>query len=339
VLARPVAIKLPQAQQARHAETLDLFRAEARNAGAVSHPGIAQVYDYGDAGPGHPPYLVMELVDGPSLADLIAGGPLDPAQAMDVVAQTAAGLHAAHLAGLLRGTPLEVARAHRDRAVPPLPATVPPQMAALVTDLTAREPAARPGNAGEVAARAGRLRDRVSADTAMLRGADPDPLAVTLTALQLPPPPPARGLPWGGRLSSRAAMLAAAAAVVVGLFGFLLAGVLNSAPRGLAAVPSASAPPRTATAARMVEVNGGSLTGQPIGAVHRQLRQLGLVVRVSWQPSDQQPGGTVLSVQPGGLVPAGSTVTVTAALQAHRNGQGNDDGNGKGHGDGGDGGG
>src|SRR6266567_1162294 len=101
VLARPVAIKLPQPEHARHAETLERFRAEARNAGAVSHPGVAQVYDYGDAGPRHPPYLVMELVDGPSLADLIAGGPLDPARAMDVVAQTAAGLHAAHLAGLV----------------------------------------------------------------------------------------------------------------------------------------------------------------------------------------------------------------------------------------------
>jgi serine/threonine protein kinase len=43
----------------------------------------------------------MELVDGQSLAVLLAGGPLGPAHAMDVVSQTAAGLHAAHLAGLV----------------------------------------------------------------------------------------------------------------------------------------------------------------------------------------------------------------------------------------------
>ena len=63
------------------------------------HEGIARVYDYGEEGPPHPPFLVMELVDGPSLAGVLASGPVDPARAMDVVAQAAAGLQAAHLAG------------------------------------------------------------------------------------------------------------------------------------------------------------------------------------------------------------------------------------------------
>ena len=71
----------------------------ARMALAKSHPGIAQVYDYGEA---DPPFLVLELVDGPSLAGLLADGPLDPARVMDVVAQ-AAGLDAAHRAGLVHG--------------------------------------------------------------------------------------------------------------------------------------------------------------------------------------------------------------------------------------------
>ncbi len=416
VLARPVAIKLPQAEHAKHAETLDRFRAEARNAGAVSHPGVAQVYDYGDAGPRHPPYLVMELVDGPSLADLIAGGPLDPARAMDVVAQTAAGLHAAHLAGLVHrdikpgnlllnrdgqvkitdfgiahsagsspvtltgmvvgtpaylapervaggpatpasdlyalgivayeclagarpfsGTPLQVALAHRDGPVPPLPASVPPEMAALVTELTAMDPADRPGSAEEVSARAGRLRDRgsggSSGGTALLRGARPDPAAATLTELRLPAPRPARRWPLGGSAPfARAAGLAVIVAMAAGLFGFLLAGVLNAAPRR-PALPSTAATPRTAAAARTVEVNGRSLTGQPVGAVRSQLRQLGLVVRVSWQPSDQQATRTVLSVLPSGRVPVGSTVTVMAALQVSGHGDGH--GNGDGHGDGG----
>ena len=101
VLGRPVAVKLLQERYAGHAETLARFRAEARHAGALSHPGIAQVYDYGEAGLDGPPYLVLELVDGPSLAGVLAGGPLEPAVALDVVTQTAAGLAAAHAAGLV----------------------------------------------------------------------------------------------------------------------------------------------------------------------------------------------------------------------------------------------
>ena len=78
-----------------------LFRAEARHAGSFSYPGIVRIYDYGEKGPRHRPYLVMELVIGRSLARVLAFGPVEPARAMDVVAQTAAGLHAAHSAGLV----------------------------------------------------------------------------------------------------------------------------------------------------------------------------------------------------------------------------------------------
>jgi serine/threonine-protein kinase len=101
VLGRPVAVKLLQEGYAGHPRTLARFRAEARHAGSLTHPGIAQVYDYGEARPAGPPYLVLELVDGPSLAGVLAGGPLDPAAAMDVVAQVSAGLAAAHAAGLV----------------------------------------------------------------------------------------------------------------------------------------------------------------------------------------------------------------------------------------------
>jgi eukaryotic-like serine/threonine-protein kinase len=101
VLERPVAVKLLRGGYAQHPETLARFRAEARHAGSLSHPGIAQVYDYGEADLPHPPFLVLELVDGPSLAGLLADGPLNPARVMDVVAQAAAGLHAAHRAGLV----------------------------------------------------------------------------------------------------------------------------------------------------------------------------------------------------------------------------------------------
>ena len=50
VLGRPVAVKLLRAEYAQHREVLIRFRAEAKHAGSVSHPGIAQVYDYGEDG-------------------------------------------------------------------------------------------------------------------------------------------------------------------------------------------------------------------------------------------------------------------------------------------------
>jgi hypothetical protein len=100
-LARPVAVKLLRAEYAQDPETLARFRAEARHAGSLSHPGIARVYDYGEDEPGSPPYLVMELADGLSLAQVLANGPLTPARSLNVMAQTAAGLSAAHAAGLV----------------------------------------------------------------------------------------------------------------------------------------------------------------------------------------------------------------------------------------------
>ena len=103
LLARPIAVKLLRPEHAQDGEILARFRAEARFGGIVAHENIARIYDCDEPGPGHPPFLVMELVDGPALADALAGGPLDPARAMDVVAQAAAGLAAAHRAGLVHG--------------------------------------------------------------------------------------------------------------------------------------------------------------------------------------------------------------------------------------------
>ncbi len=101
VLERQVAVKILDAKYARDPEALARFRAEAQNAGCLTHVNVARVYDFGEPRDGDLPFLVMELVDGPTLADLLAEGPLDPARAMDVVAQAAAGLQAAHAAGLV----------------------------------------------------------------------------------------------------------------------------------------------------------------------------------------------------------------------------------------------
>ena len=96
-LDRTVAVKVLHAAYVQDAAALARFQAEARHAGSLAHENIARVYDYEP----HPPYLVMELVDGPSFAQVLTSGPMDPARAMDVVAQAAAGLQAAHGSGLV----------------------------------------------------------------------------------------------------------------------------------------------------------------------------------------------------------------------------------------------
>jgi eukaryotic-like serine/threonine-protein kinase len=372
------------------------------------------VYDYGEADPPYPPFLVLELVDGPSLAGLLAGKPLDPALVMDVVAQAAAGLQAAHRAGLVHrdikpgnllvgsdgvvkitdfgiahaawsapltstgtliGTPaylapervagaaatpasdlyslgvvayecltgappftgmaVEVALAHRDRPLPPLPAAVPGGVAALVTELTAKDPAARPASAGQVAARAARLRDAMTSGAALVSSSGRDTLPVTLAGMPLPGPAPAPRKPRArtGYLG-RVMALAAAGVIAATLAVVMLSG--PAAPQGHRPASAPSAAPRTANARRasassMVEVNGGSLAGQSVATVRRRLRELGLTVRVQWQPSNLQIPGTVLFVRPDGRVPAGSLVVVTAALQPHGHGNGHGKGHGHGH--------
>lgn len=68
------------------------------------------------------------------------------------------------------GEPLAVALAHLEQPLPPLPAWVPAEIAALVADLTAKDPLARPGSAAEVAQRADSLRKAVTGTAALPRG-------------------------------------------------------------------------------------------------------------------------------------------------------------------------
>ena len=67
---------------------------------------MAQVFDYGPGGAGCPPYLVMEFVDGPSLADILAAGPVTPAVALDLVATAASGM-AVRFAQLIAARPAD----------------------------------------------------------------------------------------------------------------------------------------------------------------------------------------------------------------------------------------
>src|SRR5215475_13339519 len=80
-LHRHVAIKvLPQAFETEAAR--QRFQREARAASALNHPNICAVYDVGEAA-GHP-FLVMELLEGATLRERIAGRPLDAGDAVAI---------------------------------------------------------------------------------------------------------------------------------------------------------------------------------------------------------------------------------------------------------------
>jgi hypothetical protein len=365
-LSKPVAVKLLHPGYTQRSEALARFRAEAQHAGGLSHENIAQVFDYVEPADGQPPYLVMELVDGPSLETVLAGGPLDDSRTMDIVAQAAAGLQAAHAAGMIhrdikpanlllapdgtvkitdfgiahtigsvpvtasgelvgtpgylaperamgeqatpasdlyslgmvayeclagtppfRGTALEVALAHRDRPLPPLPPTVNAGVCALVMWLAAKDPARRLNDAAEVAVWAGLLRDGVG-----------------VADLQMWPDQP--GQPHAAGLFQRRTVLAYACVAVTAVVIIVLASVI-----GFASTPGpvTAAPPSH---------GGGGVTAPPASSPART------PARSPGQPPAASP---VTQQGPGTVVPA---VAVANPVPGHGRGAGNGRGNGNG---------
>lgn len=100
VLDRDVAIKLLHAHLASDPAFLDRFRREARAAAALSHPNVVAVHDWGETEEG--PFLVLQLIDGPSLREVLRHRRrLHPEEVVSVLGPAAAGLGAAHAAGLV----------------------------------------------------------------------------------------------------------------------------------------------------------------------------------------------------------------------------------------------
>jgi serine/threonine-protein kinase len=403
VLERMVAVKLLRPEIADDPLARAMFLAEARSASRLSHPGIAQVYDYGDDSGADVPFLVMELVDGPSLADLLASGPLGAERTVQVIGQVAAALHTAHSAGVVHrdikpanlltgqdgqlkitdfgiasvvdststtapcsiaGTPAylaperaggasatpasdlyslgvvafecltgarpfsgpvaEVTAAHLWRPFPPLPASVPAEVGLLVGALTARDPALRPRSAREVADLATALHRGPASETAqpgqpatIWTAARPDTNEpVTLTDFTNQGAPGDRG----SRLRSTAAqgrkwrragtvwLAIASALIAVGLIGWRV-GLIEASGSPVTVArrpaPSASAPG--------VPVSSAALVGQPASNVLAVLQRLGLAPNLVGVATSADPPGTVLSVQPGGILAPGTVVTVTVA--------------------------
>jgi serine/threonine-protein kinase len=104
VLGRPVAVKVLTSDFADDPDFRRRIRDEARAAARLAHPHVSVVHDYGewaDANDAVMPYVVMELIDGPSLHEVLAAGPLPWPRAATIVAQVASGLAAAHARGLV----------------------------------------------------------------------------------------------------------------------------------------------------------------------------------------------------------------------------------------------
>jgi len=100
VIGRTVAIKILKDEYLGDPGFLERFRAEARHAALVNHEGIANVFDYGEEDGSA--YLVMELVPGEALSTVLEREKvLSTDRVLDIVAQTASALQAAHSAGLV----------------------------------------------------------------------------------------------------------------------------------------------------------------------------------------------------------------------------------------------
>jgi eukaryotic-like serine/threonine-protein kinase len=100
VLSRTVAIKVLLPQFARDAGFVARFRREAQAAARLNQPNIVGVFDTGADGDRQ--YIVMEFVEGRTLAEFLAGGrTLTPMQAVDLTQKVASALASAHAQGIV----------------------------------------------------------------------------------------------------------------------------------------------------------------------------------------------------------------------------------------------
>ena len=100
LLGREVAIKVLHDRYSRDRSFVERFRREAQAAANLTHPNIVALYDYGADGDTY--FIVMEFIEGRSLADIISEeGPLLPERAAEIASDVAKALERAHAGGLV----------------------------------------------------------------------------------------------------------------------------------------------------------------------------------------------------------------------------------------------
>jgi serine/threonine-protein kinase len=100
LLGRRVAIKVLAANLARDPQFVVRFQREARAAASLSHTNVVSVFDTGSDGDRH--YIVMEYIEGETLAEVILGeAPLDSARAITIASAVCEALAVAHAAGMV----------------------------------------------------------------------------------------------------------------------------------------------------------------------------------------------------------------------------------------------
>ena len=98
-LGREVAVKVLPADRAADPDRRRRFEQEARSASALNHPNILTIHEVGSEG--ETTFIAMELVEGRTVRELVASGPVPTKKLLDVAAQTAEGLAKAHGAGIV----------------------------------------------------------------------------------------------------------------------------------------------------------------------------------------------------------------------------------------------
>ena len=97
-LDRAVAVKILPPDLAGDADRMQRFVREARAASALNHPNVATIFDIGESDSVR--FIVMEYVEGQTLAGKMAGQPLAPTEIVNIAVQVADALDAAHAKGI-----------------------------------------------------------------------------------------------------------------------------------------------------------------------------------------------------------------------------------------------
>src|SRR5499425_2219005 len=98
-LKREVAIKILPEEFSRDRDRVSRFQREAEVLASLNHPNIAAIYDLQEANGAQ--FLVLELIEGETLADRIARGPIPVEEALELAKNICEGLEAAHEKGII----------------------------------------------------------------------------------------------------------------------------------------------------------------------------------------------------------------------------------------------